>query len=73
MTEDMATAIERLKALPEETQKDLGPRLNQYLNKLEDLRALIQEGLNSGPPRPAEEVFSRLEARYQVMRSKQSA
>lgn len=31
---------------------------------LEELRALIQEGIDSGPGRPAEEVFAELEARY---------
>lgn len=32
--------------------------------KLEELRALIREGIESGPGRPADEVFAELEARY---------
>lgn len=67
MTQQLQTAIERLKALPEDAQDELGERLNRYLNRLEELRELIQEGLDSGPARPADEVFSRLEAKYQVM------
>lgn len=35
--------------------------------KLETLRAEIQKGIDSGPGIPAEEVFSRLEAKYQQM------
>lgn len=34
--------------------------------QLEELRAAIKTGLSSGPPRPAEEVFDRLEAKYLV-------
>lgn len=34
-------------------------------NKLEALRADIQKGINSGPGRPAQEVASELQARYQ--------
>lgn len=35
--------------------------------KLETLRAEIQKGIDSGPGIPAEEVFSRLEAKYRQM------
>lgn len=35
--------------------------------KLETLRAEIQKGLDSGPGIPAEDVFSRLEAKYRRM------
>jgi antitoxin ParD1/3/4 len=38
---------------------------------LEKLNALIEEGLNSGPPIPAEEVFSRLKAKYEKMAEEQ--
>jgi antitoxin ParD1/3/4 len=38
---------------------------------LEKLNALIEEGLNSGPPIPAEEVFSRLKAKYKKMAEEQ--
>lgn len=40
--------------------------------KLEALRAEIQKGANSGPGIPAEEVFSRLEAKYQRMAQERS-
>ena len=67
MTEEMQTALTRLQQLPEEVQADLAPRLNSYLNRLEDLRAAIQEGLDSGPAVPGDEVFDRLEAKYRRM------
>jgi antitoxin ParD1/3/4 len=35
--------------------------------KLDRLRADLQEGLDSGPGRPAEEVFASLEAKYRAM------
>lgn len=35
--------------------------------KLQDLRAAIKAGLESGRARPAEEVFDRLEAKYRAM------
>jgi len=35
--------------------------------RLADLRKAIQEGLDSGPGRPAAEVFDRLEAKYRAM------
>lgn len=35
--------------------------------KLAELRRLIQEGIDSGPGVPAEEVFDRLEAKYSAM------
>lgn len=34
---------------------------------LEELRSAIQAGLNSGASRPADEIFDRLEARYQAI------
>jgi len=36
----------------------------------DELRRLIQEGADSGPGIPAEEVFSRLIAKYEVMASR---
>ena len=49
-----------------------GLRLLEDLEKinaerLADLRKAIQEGLDSGPGRPAAEVFDRLEAKYRAM------
>jgi antitoxin ParD1/3/4 len=35
--------------------------------ELEKLRRSIDEGRHSGPPRPADEVFERLEAKYREM------
>lgn len=35
--------------------------------KLQDLRAAIKAGLESGRARPAEEAFDRLEAKYRAM------
>lgn len=68
MTEtDFQTAIERLKALPDEAKADLGPKINQYLNKLDDLRGAIQTGLDSGASKPADDVFDRLEEKYRRM------
>jgi antitoxin ParD1/3/4 len=38
--------------------------------ELEKLRHSIDEGRQSGPPRPADEVFERLEAKYREMPSR---
>lgn len=38
--------------------------------QIKNLREKVQEGINSGPGVPAEEVFSRLEAKYPKLRSK---
>ena len=73
MTEEMQTAVTRLQTLPEEVQADIAPKLNSYLNKLEDLRAAIQEGIDSGPAIPGDEVFDRLEAKYRRMAEEQQA
>ena len=35
------------------------------MDKREALRANIQQGINSGPGRPAQEVAAELQARYQ--------
>mgnify|MGYP006934480331 CR=1 FL=1 len=64
---EFQTAVERLQALPDEAKADLGPKLNRYLNKLDDLRNALKSGLESGPTKPASDVFDRLEAKYQDM------
>ena len=46
MTQEMQTAIERLRALPEMEQRQLAPRINEYLSKLEGMRQLVREGLD---------------------------
>jgi hypothetical protein len=48
MNEELRTAIDRLKALPEDDQQRFGAQINDYLNRLEDLRAAIREGFESG-------------------------
>ena len=45
---EFETAVERLKALPDEAKADIARQLNQYLNKLEDRRRSIRIGLESG-------------------------
>jgi antitoxin ParD1/3/4 len=40
--------------------------------ELEEYRAQIREGMESGPGAPAEEVFARLEAKYQAMLERQA-
>ena len=35
--------------------------------RLQELRARIAEGRQSGPPVPADQVFDRLEAKYRAM------
>ena len=41
--------------------------------KIEKLRAFVQEGIDSGPGIPADEVFDRLEAKYAAMTEKPDA
>ncbi len=41
--------------------------------KLERLRSDIREGLDSGPGRPADEVFDSLEAKYRKMAQERDA
>ena len=51
---EFQTAVERLQALPNETKADLGPKLNRYLNKLDDLRSVLTPILRAAPQnRPA--------------------
>lgn len=38
---DFQTAVKRLQALPDEAKADIGPKSNQYLNRLDDLRGAI--------------------------------
>lgn len=45
----------------------LEDRQQQDALKLEALRAAVATGLSSGPGIPAEDVFDRLEAKYQAM------
>ncbi|MEM1095037.1 MAG: hypothetical protein AAGJ10_10575 [Bacteroidota bacterium] len=52
MTQEMQTAVSRLQSLPEAVQENVAPHLNAYLNRLDDLRAAIQEGIDSGNDGP---------------------
>ena len=52
MNEEMITAINRLQTLPPTDQERLAPRINDYINKLENLREAIQMGIDSGPAKP---------------------
>jgi antitoxin ParD1/3/4 len=45
----------------------LEDRERQRQLEIERLRREIEDGRRSGPPRPADEVFERLEAKYQEM------
>lgn len=49
-TTKMDALINRLQGLPEDIKKVLAPSLNEYLNKLEDLRDTIESSKNSGAP-----------------------
>ncbi len=40
--------------------------------EIEEYREKIREGIASGPGVPADEVFARLEAKYQFMQAKQA-
>ena len=48
MIKEMETAIKRLESLPPEAAKSYAERINRDLTELEDLRAEIQTGLDSG-------------------------
>lgn len=52
MTQEMKTAIARLQALPETDQARVAAHINEYLTKLERLREMVHEGLESGPATP---------------------
>ena len=52
MTHEMEAAVSRLQTLPEGAQGELAPHLNASLNKLNELRAEIQSGIESGNAGP---------------------
>lgn len=66
MTEEMKTAITRLKKLPPAAQGYLGPKLNEYLNKLHDLQDTIQASRDSGPGEPLtkDQLLARIHSRH---------
>ena len=61
MTDEMKTAIDHLKGLPHHAQETIAPRLNEYLNKLDDLRDTIDRSYQIGEPHKfdAEEIKRR--------------
>ena len=54
MSPAMQDAIGRLQALPEDAQEEIALRLHDYLTRWEELRALIQEEIDSGADEPLE-------------------
>lgn len=48
MSEEARTVAQRLDALPEAERQQIAGRFNSYLNKLDDLKAAIAEGIDSG-------------------------
>lgn len=64
---EFETAVARLQALPDDVKTDIAPQLNQYLNKLDDLRRAIRIGLESGEAPSGEQVLDRLERKYRDM------
>lgn len=70
MSRTMQDAIERLRALPESAQEEIAPRLNDYLTRLEELRALVQEGIDSGPAETLDMDVIKREARAEWLEHK---
>ncbi|MEM1095083.1 MAG: hypothetical protein AAGJ10_10805 [Bacteroidota bacterium] len=72
MTQEMQTAVARLQQLPESDQVRIGGQINAYLNKLENVRRMVKEGLDSGPPTPldADGIIRRGRARLAEVEKK---
>jgi antitoxin ParD1/3/4 len=62
MTETTAKIVELVGTLPLSERVELERAI-----ELQRLRRLVQEGVDSGPGIPAEEVFERLQAKYAAM------
>ena len=69
MTQVLQATIERLKALPNADQEHIASPINDYLTRLEHLRELVQEGLESGPATPLDmdDIIRRGEARLAAL------
>lgn len=52
MNEQMSNVINRLQTLPPADQEALAPKIAGYIDEVEHLRRLIQEGLQSGEAQP---------------------
>jgi len=72
MKPEMTTAISRLQELPEGDQSHIGAQINAYLNKLENLREMVREGLDSGPATPLDmdDIIRRGHERLAAMQKK---
>ena len=71
----MQAAMHRLQALPEEDQSRVAAQINDYLTKLERLREMVQDGLESGPARPLDmdEIIRRGEKRLAALENQSSS
>ena len=69
MTQVLQATIKRLKALPNADQEHIASQINDYLTRLEHLRELVQEGLESGPATPLDmdDIIRRGEARLAAL------
>jgi hypothetical protein len=52
MSEQMSDVIHRLQTLPIADQEAIAPKIASYIDKLEALKGLIQEGIDSGESQP---------------------
>lgn len=75
MTQEMETAIARLEALPESDQARIAEQINAFLTRLERLRDLVQEGLDSGPATPLDmdDIIRQGEARLAARQDEASS
>ena len=69
MTPVLQATIERLKALPDAEQQHIASQINAYLTRLEHLRELVQEGLESGRATPLDmdDIIRRGETRLAAL------
>ena len=69
MTPVLQATIERLQALPDADQQHIASQINAYLTRLEHLRELVQEGLESGRATPLDmdDIIRRGEARLAAL------
>ncbi len=71
MTQVLQATTERLKALPDADQGHIASQINDDLTRLEHLRELVQEGLESGPATPLDmdEIIRRGETRLAALQN----
>jgi|GEM_PF-1945341 len=61
---DLVERVAELARATDSTPDELAAAVDAYRQGLAELRALIQEGLDSGEPVDGEAVFARLRTRY---------